>query len=369
MPKFNSGVETGRDDFFIDYTEHELRDKLKYLFDNLNDETILKKYSIKDSSSFRFKKNLSKSKYDERHIKKLVYRPFDYRYNYYDHHLQRRPSFETLHHLLKENIVCNKNYSLNTVRQSLSENSLYAVITDKMICRDSITSKSYSFPLYLYPETNNQQSIGEEAHRKPNLNPEMVSQIAKGLGLEFVPDHEQLERPVHDKYFNPLDLLDYIYAVLHSPSYREKYKEFLKIDFPQVPYPKDADKFWKLVELGGEIRGLHLLESDKVEDYITSYPHNGDNQITTKIGKKDWELFDEAIGLGRIWINEEQCFDNIPIVAWEFYIGGYQPAQKWLKDRKGRTLEFDDILHYQKIIVALSETDRIMKVIDILGVE
>ena len=164
--------------------------------------------------------------------------------------------------------------------------------------------------------------------------------------------------------FAPIDILDYIYAVLHSPTYREKYKEFLKIDFPRVPYPKDKNTFWELVKLGKEIRQIHLLVSPKVDDYITTYPKGGDNVITTKVAKKDWELFDEDKELGRIWINDEQYFDNIPLTAWEFYIGGYQPSQKWLKDRQERTLEFDDILHYQKIIVALSKTDKLMKEID-----
>lgn len=156
-----------------------------------------------------------------------------------------------------------------------------------------------------------------------------------------------------DGAFTPIDILDYIYAVLHSPTYREKYKEFLKIDFPRVPYPKDKDTFWQLVKLGGEIRQIHLLESPKVEQYITQYPEDGDNMVV----KPKYEN-------GKVYINETQYFDNVPLVAWEFYIGGYQPAQKWLKDRKERKLEFDDILHYQKIIVALSETDRLMKEID-----
>jgi len=168
--------------------------------------------------------------------------------------------------------------------------------------------------------------------------------------------------------FAPIDILDYIYAVLHSPTYREKYKEFLKIDFPRVPYPKDKKTFWKLVKLGSEIRQIHLLESPKVEKYITSYPKDGDNRITRKLNKNDWEIVqthDRASQpVGRIWINDEQYFDKIPLVAWEFYIGGYQPAQKWLKDRRKRQLSFEDILHYQKIIVALTETDRIMKKID-----
>ena len=171
---------------------------------------------------------------------------------------------------------------------------------------------------------------------------------------------------VRDDYkqtFAPIDLLDYFYTVMHSASYRETYKQFLKIDFPRVPYPIEIESFWQFVALGGELRQLHLLKSPKVQDYITSYPIDGDNTITTKIGKNNWEVIGKG-AVGRIWINEAQYFDNIPLVAWKFYIGGYQPTQKWLKDRKGRTLRFEDILHYQKIIVALTETDRLMQIID-----
>lgn len=157
--------------------------------------------------------------------------------------------------------------------------------------------------------------------------------------------------------------------MLHLPTYREKYKEFLKIDFPRVPYPKDKNTFWQLVKLGGEIRKIHLLESPTVEYYITSYPIGGDNKVTRKLTKTDvgYEPINESVG--KVWINDEQYFNNVPLTAWEFYIGGYQPAQKWLKDRKGRILEFEDILHYQKIIVALSETDRLMKEIDKIAIE
>jgi predicted helicase len=137
--------------------------------------------------------------------------------------------------------------------------------------------------------------------------------------------------------------------VLHSPTYREKYKEILKIDFPRVPYPKDPETFWQLVKLGSEIRQIHLLESPVVDHYITQYPIDGTNQVG-KINYHDH----------KVYINETQYFANVPEVAWNFYIGGYQPAQKWLKDRKDRKLDFDDILHYQKIIVALSETSRLM---------
>ena len=196
---------------------------------------------------------------------------------------------------------------------------------------------------------------------------EIVKQIATKLGLSFTNEKETITGT-----FAPIDLLDYIYAVLHSPAYREKYKEFLKIDFPRVPYPKDVTSFWQLVKLGGQIRQIHLLESPVVENYITQYPIDGDNTVTKIKIEENYELVDGACitmidpvyKMGRVYINDTQFFQMVPLNAWEFYIGGYQPAQKWLKDRKGRTLEFDDILHYQKIIVALTETDRLMKEID-----
>jgi len=164
-------------------------------------------------------------------------------------------------------------------------------------------------------------------------------------------------------------LLDYIYAVLHSPGYRETNKEFLKIDFPRVPYPKDKKTFWQLVKLGGSLRQIHLLDSEITEKYISSYPQDGTNEINRKLNANDWELYDVENQVGRIWINDEQYFDKIPLLAWELYIGGYQPAKKWLKDRKGRKLSYDDILHYQKIIVALAGTDRLMGEIDKIEIE
>jgi hypothetical protein len=146
---------------------------------------------------------------------------------------------------------------------------------------------------------------------------------------------------------------------------------FLRNDCPfspeyAVPYPKDKVTFWQLVELGKELRQIHLLESPKLEQFITSYPKDGDNTVTRKMTKKSpgWIPTNEEKTIGQVWINDEQYFDGIPELAWEFYIGGYQPAQKWLKDRHGRQLSYEDIMHYQKIIVALTETDRLMKEID-----
>ena len=270
------------------------------------------------------------------------------------------------------------NFAISSTRSRRNDSSSYFIsrfITDKSIC--SSLDNNYIFPLYLYPKTSGQRNILPENKRTPNLNQEIVQQIAARLNLTFTPEKEtegevcfatsEQLRPEFKPSFAPIDLLDYIYAVLYSPTYRAQYKEFLKIDFPRVPYPTNSEIFWQLVDLGGQLRRLHLLEGEAVEAYITTYPQAGSNVITRKIGQKDWELSDPENQRGRIWLNDTQYFDQIPLVAWQFYIGGYQPAQKWLKDRVGRELSFEDILHYQKIIVALFETSRLMPAIDAVG--
>ena len=299
--------------------------------------------------------------FDISKVFKYSYRPFDIGVIYYDTKLLGRAREKTIFHLKYENI------GIILVAQPQAANlnffdCLYLTncLTDTNIYR---RGGPLSFPLYLYPQTKSQQTIDQSNGRVPNLNEAIVKEIESKLGLSFVPEKEDgnvcfagNNDDLQDEFkqtFAPIDLLDYIYAVLHSPNYREKYKEFLKIDFPRVPYPKDPATFWQLVKLGGEIRQIHLLESPKVQQYITQYPIDGDNAVQ-KPTYKD----------GKVYINDEQYFDHVPKVAWEFYIGGYQPAQKWLKDRKGRELQFQDILHYQKIIVALKETDRLMKEID-----
>ncbi|MCH8326816.1 MAG: DNA methyltransferase, partial [Bacteroidetes bacterium] len=203
--------------------------------------------------------------------------------------------------------------------------------------------QTYYFPLFIY---------SKDGTKVPNLKTEIVKEIENTAGKT-----------------KPEEILDYIYAVLHSPNYRVKYKEFLKIDFPRVPYPKNKESFKKLVKLGTELRLLHLLESPKVNQFITTFPIIASDvveKIKFEIVGDEYirPLQNEKTKTGKVWINKEQYFGNIPETAWNFYIGGYQPAQKWLKDRKGRKLTNSDIEHYQKIIVSLTETDRIMKEID-----
>lgn len=154
-----------------------------------------------------------------------------------------------------------------------------------------------------------------------------------------------------DKLPDELRVFDYIYGVLHSPDYRATYAQFLKIDFPRIPYPASPAVFAHIAEKGGQLRRLHLMEEAAIGAAPYAFKGDGDNVVVKPALSDD----------GRVMINPEQYFEGVPQIAWEFHIGGYQPAQKWLKDRKGRALSFDDVMQYQRIIKILCETDRIMK--------
>jgi len=367
FPLNSLGLLTKRDNLSIGFNSQELTTKIKFFLDaNKSAEEVCNHFNlvIKDKDKWdaqQTKSNVSQSEVSSQ-IRDIQYRPFDFRKVFYNPYFVARPNQKVLSHFINDNaglIICRQG-------QAVGGGEWNVVFTCKYLTDQNIYRRGGGtiFPLYIYPENSEQQTIELKEKRQPNLNKEIVNEIAKKLDLTFTNEKDTTENT-----FAPIDILNFIYAILHSRKYREKYKEFLKTDYPKIQYPKDKNKFWKLVEIGGEIRQVHLLESSKVEEYITSYPKDGDNTITTKIGKKDWELYDEKMRLGRIWINKEQYFDKIPLAAWEFYIGGYQPAQKWLKDRKERTLDFNDILHYQKIIASLYETNRLMKEIDKIDLE
>jgi predicted helicase len=358
------GIVTARDKFTIHQKKSEVQTTIE-TFLRLDDETARTKFNLgKDVRDWKVnfaKKDLESNYPNKGVLTNISYRPFDVRWTFYTGNSKGfhcYPRTEVMQHFTKNNIGLV--YKLGNAEES----SVSAMVSKNIIdfrswSRPGMQGGDYIAPLYIYKETNGQQTIEQDTERKPNLKAKIVNQIAGKLGLTFTNEKETTENT-----FAPIDILDYIYAVLHSPTYRETYKEFLKIDFPRVPYPKDKDRFWQLVKLGGELRQIHLLESSAVENYITQYPKDGDNIITRKLSKNSPGYVADSETHGKVYISDTQYFDHVPLIAWEFYIGGYQPAQKWLKDRKGRQLEFDDILHYQKIIVALSETNRLMKEIE-----
>ena len=206
-----------------------------------------------------------------------LYRPFDFRNTVYTG--KTKGFFAFPRHDIMDHFVLGKNLGLVIPKQTREQ--LGGFVTKNIAGHKSFSGydKSSVFPLYLYPETSNQTSISESQNRVPNLDMEIVNKFAEGAGLYFVPEENPEGATVGTNVFLPIDLLDYIYAVLHSQIYRKKYKEFLKIDFPRVPYPKDAKDFFDLVDLGSQLRKLHLLESEETEQYITQYPIDGNNEV------------------------------------------------------------------------------------------
>jgi len=349
FPLNTTGIVTAIDNLAIFQTTKDLISGTNAI---LNSSNPYNEFNIKDALQSSKEERLRELKVASLNSPTCIdYRPFDNRYMFYTrktHGWLNSPRYQVMQHFL-----LGENVGLVIPRINKEDNCFFIsknIIAHKLC---SAYDSNSIFPIYIYPELNGQEIIVQTTERQPNLNLEIVNQIAVKLGLTFTNEKETAKNT-----FAPIDLLDYIYAVLHSPAYREKYKEFLKIDFPRVPYPKDANSFWKLVEKGKAIRELHLLESPLLEHRITQYPIAGTNQV----GKIRYED-------GKLYINESQYFSNVPQIAWDFYIGGYQPAQKWLKDRKDRTLNFEDINHYQHIIIALTETSRLMKEIDDLGME
>jgi predicted helicase len=386
-------IVTARDSFTIHNSKKEVINTIEE-FLTLDDETARRKFNLgKDARDWQVnyaRKDLQNHFPNAKRIVEISYRPFDNRSTFYT---GKSKGFHCYpRNEVMKNFINGKNIGLVFRRQQPEALDFYIFCSDKIIADGYIRSDNKGgesiAPLYLYPETNGQQQMlsgfetltaldankqKETPTRTPNLNLEIVNQIAKQLDLDFVAEKEGFSATEtinqQPATFSPIDILDYIYAVLHSPSYREKYKEFLKIDFPKIPYPKDAATFWDLAALGKQIREIHLLESPIIEEYITEFNVDGDCVVTKPRFEINPNRVQNPVRVGMVWINETQYFENVPEVAWNFYIGGYQPAQKWLKDRKDRKLEFDDIAHYQKIIVVLTETDRLMKAIDAIEIE
>ena len=353
MPVATSGVVTARDRFTIHHSAAEVRDAIE-TFLRLSDQDARERFNLgadaRDWKVSLARKDLENDGPDYQRIVPIMYRPFDRRHTYYtgrDKGFHCRPREKVMRHFL-----AGENVGLVAAKRQSSPGSYNNVfITNKMNEGHFRVDINYVFPLYIYPGNkprSKEQGIGEPPVRKPNLNMDIVKEIAANLKMEFAYEDEQKRNA-----FFPENLLDYIYAVLHSPGYRETYRELLKTDFPRAPFPADKKQFQSLVKLGAELRALHLMESEKLNRLITKYPKSGDNIVRQVKREKD-----------EVRINDTQHFARVPEVAWRFHIGGFQPAQKYLKDRRDRKLTPDEIRHYQKIIVALVETAKIMQKID-----
>jgi len=319
------GITTGNDDLFVGFTRDELASRFQR---DLRDITV-------------------------------AYRPFDERHLHYAPERLARARADFMHQ-----ITAGANRVLLTLRRPRSQKVgnffVSQSYTDK--CVISSLDNAQLFPLYVYQvEKRKKGDRGKAltmmfleepagyAVRRPNFSPYFLFELAERLSLPQAGPHGL------PKGIMPEDIFHYAYAVFHSPTYRTRYAEFLKIDFPRLPLTSHVKLFRALVAKGAELVALHLLESPKLEDFLTDWPVKGDN-VVEKVQYTDKDK--------RVWINKTQYFGGVPKAVWEFHVGGYQVCEKWLKDRKGRKLTYEDTQHYQKIVVALNETIRLMREID-----
>ena len=337
---YGSGISTDRDKLFIDFNKEELENRIKILLSGDFDKDFIRKYNIKNSSSYPLLNRIEKNEFDSNNIKLIQYRPFDFRWLYYQIGLTSRHSFKVMQHFIK-----GENIGLGFSRiWDISTEWNATLLTKNIVDVHFIGGQSYIAPLYLYLE--NDKSLN---------NNNLFGELEEGKITNFTKDFKKYITNLYTFKPTPEEILAYIYATLHSPTYRKKYYEFLKIDFPKIIFTKDENKFKILSVLGLKLMELHRFKKNYPTNQLTKFKGEG-NFIIEKIyydEKHQW-----------LYINDNQYFENVSNKIWEFEIGGYKVLNKYLKNRKNRELEYSEIYIIKKIINSISETIRIMKKID-----
>lgn len=353
FPVNSVGIVTSRDEFVFDFNESVLKQRIaEFVAGTLNDDEARERFRLANKKGWsvtRVRQSIRRDKDYQKAFTKCLYRPFDTRHLFYHKAVIERPRQKVMSHML-----AGENCGLVCSRQQCRARlwSLVGVancIIESCYISDKTREISYLFPLYLYHSEEEMEF--EVGVRRPNLKPDFIKAFSEKLGLKFVEDGKG---NLTDTY-GPEDVFDYAYAVFHSPTYRTRYAEFLRIDFPRLPLTSDRELFKALAEKGAELVSLHLMESPALNCFITKYPVTGDNAV---------ERVTYDANNQRVYINSTQYFEGVPPEVWNFHIGGYQVCEKWLKDRRGRKLSYDELIHYQKIVVALKETIRLMGEID-----
>jgi predicted helicase len=366
MKTSSVGIATARDGLTIGFSQEEIWDRVND-FVSLTEEQARDKYNLgKDTRDWKVslaQEDLRKTGIAKNKVVPILYRPFDLRYTYYTGHSRGficmpRPD-------IFEQMINGRNIALAVGRASqvIDQGEWNIVHCSRFMSELNLFRRGGNslFPLYIYPknerEKGKQSTFGKansywepgKEGRIPNLDKGFVEELSGKIELKFVSDG----RGDLKGTFGPEDVFDYIYGVFHSPAYRERYAEFLKIDFPRVPWPKDRQQFIDVGWVGGRLVKLHLMESAELEDESRQPRFLGEGEMEVARG------YPQYAG-GRVYINPKQYFEGVSEDVWRFMIGGYQVCEKWLKDRRGRRLRFDDVLHYKKICAALAETIRLM---------
>lgn len=360
MPVNSAGIVTARDHLTIHWDEDGIW-KTVCDFAVLGAEEARAKYELgKDARDWKVdlaQKDLKRTGPARKRLCQILYRPFDLRHTYYtgqSRGFHCMPRGEVMGHMLRGN-----NLGLITARSNKSQSPDHFLCT-RLISEaktGEATTQSGIFPIYLHPTAAPGELLNLDDHasapggRRPNLSPGFITDFSTRLILAFIPDGKGDLK----KTFGPEDVFAYAYAVFHAPSYRSRYADFLKIDFPRLPLTSDLALFRKLCGLGEALVGLHLMERDGAAP--ARFPVKGGDEVE----KVRYEPSAEG---GRVWINATQYFADVPEEVWAFHVGGYQVCEKWLKDRKGRALDHGDLKHYCRVVAALGDTIRLMAEVD-----
>lgn len=361
MPTNSVGIVTARDELTIHWTEDEVWKTVRE-FASLPPEDARSRFDlgpdVRDWKVYLAQEDVRGAGFRRDRIVQVLYRPFDVRYTYYTGRTRGficMPRPEVMHHML-----AGENLGLMTTR--LTKDQWDAHCTTDIIAHKALSAYdiTYLFPLYLYPKDAadiddiEDYAAREESEpygigRRPNLAPEFIAELSRRVKLTFVSDGSGDLK----KTFGPEDVFHYIYAILHSAAYRQRYAEFLKTDFPRIPLTSDRRLFRELCKLGYRLTRLHLLE--ETSPASVTFPVKGDNAV-------DVPRYLDA--QRRAYINDAQYFEGVAPEVWAFHIGGYQVCQKWLKDRRKRSLTYDEIERYTHIVSALAGTIGLMSRID-----
>jgi predicted helicase len=334
MP-FNSGcIITSRDNLALDFDRAPLLEKVTSFATSPKGDRAIEQeigYSCKAKWDVEgCKASIRSDANRDRRVRRVLYRPFDERWIYYSTKLLDTPSKPVC-----DSIFDHENLVLLTPKVNTSETFNHALVSrmpaEKKSC--SHDRATQMFPLYRYE-----------------------SGLLKGKQLNVGNAFSSKARAVAGDSATPETWFAYIYAVLYSPEYRRRYGNALQDSYPRIPVASDRGLFRALARFGGELVAFHLMESPKLDQHITKWLGK------TPSGEVDKVTYsDKTVWIDKAWT---EGFRGVPENVWNFHIGGYQVCEKWLKDRKGRRLSADDLIHYQKVVVALNETIRLMAEID-----
>lgn len=350
FPLYSVGIVTARDSLTIGWTEEEVWNTVR-VFAHMEPELAREAYRLgRDARDWKValaQEDLKKSGPSREHIVPILYRPFDVRYTYYTGRSRGficMPRPEVMRHML-----AGENVALSTHRREELDVPWSHALATNLVTEHGVTSSkttNYHFPLYLYPSAGGEDLFTrhESSERVPNLNPQILTMLAQAHGAEPTPE----------------ELFSYIYAVLYAPTYRQRYAPFLRLDFPRIPFPADAQTFREMAQRGSRLVELHLLRSTELDPPMAKFEGQGNNYIAANPRAG----FRYEVEAQRLWVNPSQYFAPVPPEVWEYRIGGYQVCAKWLKDRAGRQLGLEEIRTYCRIVTALTHTLALQAEID-----